>query len=195
MTEPVRRRATFADLAALRDRGDAVELVDGEVVHKALPKPEHGGAQVKLSALLDPYHRRTGGPRGPGGWWLMTEVEVEYPKTGEVFRHDAVGFRRDRFPERPKGLPVRERPDWVCEILSPSTARRDIVQKQRTLHSHEVPFYWLLDPEHETLMVLRRGADAYVNILNAGVGDVVGAEPFEGIGLDVGELFGHEPEE
>jgi Uma2 family endonuclease len=192
VNEPARKRATLEDLAALRERGLAVELVDGEVVHKAMPKPEHGSAQVKAAALLDPFHRKAGGPRGPGGWWIMSEVEVLYGESGESFRHDLVGFRRDRVGARPTGTPVRERADWVCEILSPSTARYDVVQKQRTLHRHGVPHYWVLDPEHETLMDLRHGPEAYVNVLNAGVGDRVRAEPFDAIELDVAELFGHE---
>lgn len=192
MAEPAVRRATLEELAVLRDCGEAVELVDGELVHKAMPKPEHGAAQVTLGALLFPFMRKTGGPRGPGGWWIMSEVELLYPQKGEAYRHDLVGFRRDRFPERPTGLPVRERADWVCEILSPSTARYDVVEKQRTLHAHGVPHYWLLNPEHETLTVLRHGPDAYINVLNAGIGDVVHAEPFDAIALDIAELFGHE---
>ena len=176
----------------LRDRGLSVELIDGEIVHKAVPKPEHGAVQAKFGGVLAPFNRKTGGPRGPGGWWIMTEVEVFYPERKEAYRHDVVGFRRDRFPSRPTGLPVRERADWVSEILSPSTARYDIVQKQRTLHAHGVPYYWIVDPEHETLMVLKHTPDGYMNILNAGVGDVVRAEPFEAIEIDVGELFGHD---
>lgn len=187
MNEPARRRATLEDLAVLRDRGEAVELIDGEIVHKAMPKPEHGDAQLTLGTLLYPFRRKA------DGWWLMMSVEVWYPRIGEAYRHDLVGFRRERFPARPTGLPVRERADWACEILSPSTARYDIVEKQRTLHAHEVPYYWLLNPEHETLTVLRHAAGAYANILNAGVGDVVRAEPFDAIELDVAEIFGHEP--
>lgn len=162
-------------------------------MHKAVPKPEHGDAQVTLGALLYPFKRKAGGPRGPGGWWLMSEVELWYEHSAEAYRHDLVGFRRDRVPERPTGVPVRERADWVCEILSPSTARYDLVQKQRTMHAHGVPHYWIVNPEHQTLVVLRHGPDAYVNVLNAGVGDIVRAEPFDAIELDVGELFGHEP--
>lgn len=192
MADPARKRATLEDLALLRDRGHAVELVDGEIVHKAMPKPEHGAAQVALSALLFPFSRRPGGPGGPGGWWIMSEVEVWYDRTGEAYRHDLVGFRRDRFPELPGGLPVRERADWVGEILSPSTARYDVVQKQRTLHAHGVPHYWVVDPEHETLSVLRHAPDAYLNVLNAGVGDVVRAEPFDAVEIDVREIFGRE---
>lgn len=189
---PPRKRATLDDLAVLRDQGLSVELIDGEIVHKAMPRPAHGGAQATLMGILHPFHRKPGGPRGPGGWWLMVEVEVLYDQASDVYRHDAVGFRRERFPSRPQAMPVRERPDWACEILSPSTARYDVVKKQRTLHRHGVPHYWLVDPEHETLVVMRHSSDGYVNVLTAGVGDVVRAEPFGEIELDVGELFGRD---
>lgn len=123
----------------------------------------------------------------------MTEVEVLYGQTGEVFRHDVVGFRRERVPTLPDGIPVSERPDWVCEILSTKTARYDIVKKQRTLHQHGVPHYWLADPESQTLMVLRHAEGGYLAVLNAAVGDVIRAEPFDAIEIDVADLFGVEP--
>jgi Uma2 family endonuclease len=192
MSTPVKKRpATLEDLARLRDEGHAVELVEGEIVYKAMPSPEHGSAQAKIAALLDPFHRR-GGPKGPGGWWIMLEVEVFYAQTGETFRHDACGFRRDRHARRPEGPPIRERADWVCEVLSPSNARRDIVQKQRTMHRQEVPHYWIVDPEHQILSVLRWNEGAYTHVLEAGLGDVVRAEPFEAIEISIAELFGRE---
>jgi Uma2 family endonuclease len=183
--------ATYEDLARLRDEGRAVELIDGVIVEKAAPTAEHGSAQMKLGALLDPMHRRMGGPGGPGGWWLMTEVEVRY-RSGDVYRHDALGFRRELHPERPRGLPLDVRPDWVCEILSTSTARNDLVKKQRTLHHEKVPYYWLIDPQYETLSVLRWNETAYLKILDAGVDEVVRAEPFETIQIAIAELFGRE---
>ena len=192
MGDPARRRATLADLTEHCERGLAVELIDGVIVQKAAPLPAHGSAQMKLGAILDPHHRKPGGPRGPGGWWIMSEVEVLYPPREDVYRHDVVGFRRDIHAGRPAGFPVRERPDWVCGILSASTARYDVVQKKRTLHERGVPHYWIIDPEHETLVVMRHGPEGYVDILSASPGDMVRAEPFETTAFDVGEIFGHE---
>ena len=191
MTLPARRRATLDDFLEQANRGRAVELIDGEIVQKVAPKPEHGTTQLAIGDVLGPFRRRPGGPHGPGGWWLMTETEILY-SNGDVFRHDASGFRRELHPERPAGFPDRARPDWVCEILSPSTARTDLVLKQRLLYRDGVPHYWVLDPEHETLVVYRHGPDGYVNVLSAGVGDVVRAEPFEAVEVDVADLFGHE---
>lgn len=189
------RPATIDDLARLRNEGQVVELIDGQIVRKAAPTPGHGSAQRKVGAILDGFDARKGGPGGPGGWWLMTEVEVLYKKTSEVFRHDLVGFRRDLHPKRPDDMPVAVRPDWVSEVLSPSTARVDVVKKQRTLHVHGVPHYWLVDPTNSLLTVFRWEEERFQRVLDAGIGDVVRAEPFDAIELDVGSIFGVEPTE
>lgn len=118
----------------------------------------------------------------------MSEVEVQY-EAHQVYRHDLVGWRRDRTPRRPAGSPVTVRPDWVCEVLSPSDASNDVVKKLRTLQRHEVPHYWLLDPQNRTLTVLRWTAEGYLTALTAGGSDRLRAEPFEAVEVDLELLF------
>jgi Uma2 family endonuclease len=191
MAEAARVRATIDDLMPLIERGEPFELVDGEIVRKASPDPVHGGTQAKLTELLGPLNRKPG-PRGPGGWWIMTEVDTRYALTSEVFRHDAQGYRRDLHPERPTGFPVSAVPQWVCEILSASNARVDLVKKQRSLHAHRVGHYWVIDPAHETLTVLRWHEEAYLSVLTAGRGDAVRAEPFAEVEISIDDLLGYE---
>ncbi|MBI5497307.1 MAG: Uma2 family endonuclease [Deltaproteobacteria bacterium] len=180
--------ATAADLAALPDDARA-EIIDGDIVEKAAPGPDHGTAQLGLGAqLFQPFQRRAGNG-GPGGWWLMTEVEVEYSEH-QVYRHDLVGWRRERIPERPRERPVHARPDWVCEVLSASNATNDTVKKLRTLHRHGVPHCWLVDPERGTLSVLRWTAEGYLTALTAEQSEVVRAEPFDAIELRLPVVFG-----
>lgn len=181
------RLATAADLARLPPDTRA-EIIDGEIVEKASPTPEHGVAQLGLGAqIFNAFHRRSG-EGGPGGWWLMTEVEVEY-EPHQIYRHDLVGWRRERSPRRPVGSPVTLRPDWICEVLSPSNAQNDLVRKLRALQRAGVPHYWLVDPSHRTLTVLRWTPEGYLAALTAGASDVVRAEPFEAIELNLGLLF------
>jgi Uma2 family endonuclease len=97
-------------------------------------------------------------------------------------------------PTRPSGRPVDIRPDWVCEVLSPSTASRDVIEKQRTFHRAAVPHYWVVHPERAVLTVLRWHADGYLVALTAGRDETVRAEPFAEIEIRVGELFGDDPE-
>lgn len=99
---PARPLATSQDL--LTWSGSPAEIVGGELVEKAVPSPEHGSAQFALSGQLFSPFGSSRGSGGPGGWWLMTEVEVEY-ETHEIYRHDHLGFRSDLHPERPTGRP------------------------------------------------------------------------------------------
>ncbi|HUH05144.1 MAG TPA: Uma2 family endonuclease, partial [Kofleriaceae bacterium] len=121
------QRATFAELEALGDSVRA-EIIGGEIVEKASPTMEHGSAQTALGGYLHRRFNRRSGGRWPGGWWIGTEVDVEYA-THEIYRQDIVGWRREHVPERPTGRPIRVRADWVCEILSPSNEKRDLVDK------------------------------------------------------------------
>lgn len=170
----------------------AAEVVAAEIVEKASPSYEHGTAQRALSGFFGSFHRRGNGD-APGGWWIATEVDVELAPH-EVYRPDVVGWRRVRVPEPPTGRPVRIRPDWVCEILSPTTAARDLGPKLRGYHQAEVPHYWVVNIEHATLTVYRHGPDGYVVALVAGREETVRAAPFEALPLRVGLLFGEDPD-
>lgn len=181
--------ATADDLIGLRRS----EVIGGVVEEKASPGFEHGDAQGALVGILGAFRGRGGGGR-PGGWWLATEVEIEL-ETHEIYVPDIVGWRRDRVHERPRGRPIRVRPDWVCEILSPSTAQLDLGPKHQTFHRCSVPHYWIVDPEHETLTVHRWHQDGYLIVLTAGRKQKIRAEPFESIELHVGQPFGDEPED
>ena len=184
--------ATLADLLAIPEEVRRHELVEGNIVEKGAATGEHGAAQRKLSAHVDPFDRKPGG-RFPGGWWFATEVDVTFD-SANILRPDVVGWRRDRVPARPTGTPVHARPDWVCEILS-TNKRNDLIKKKRIYHRHKVPHYWILDPAEQTLAVYRWGEDGYVEVLFAERGEEVRAEPFDAIPLQVGVLFGDEEDE
>ncbi|KYG10381.1 hypothetical protein BE21_12310 [Sorangium cellulosum] len=186
--------ATLEDLLAIPEADRRHEIVDGELLEKGAATGEHGGAQADLvTALNHRFGRRPGG-RWPGGWWFATEVEISFAPA-QVYRPDVVGWRRERAPQRPTGVPITLLPDWICEILS-TNRRNDLVKKKRTYHQCQVPHYWIVDPAEETLAVHRWGPDGYIEILAAQRGEVVRAEPFDAVAFHVGVLFGDdEPEE
>jgi Uma2 family endonuclease len=188
-----RRRATLADLYAIPEDERFHELIDGEIVEKAAPSGEHGGAQAGVvGSLLPSFGRRPGG-RWPGGWWFASDVDIQLGE--DICRPDVLGWRRDRVPAQPRGMPVRTIPDWVCEIVSGSNRRNDVVRKKRIYHRSEIGHYWILDPDEATLSVYRWHPDGYLEVLAAERGQRVRAEPFDAIELAVGVLFGDDPED
>jgi len=193
VSSTARSTATVEDFLAIPEERRFHELLGGEIVEKATPSGEHGDAQAGIvGAVRGPYHRRPGGG-GPGGWWIATEVEVLLDGD-ELARPDVLGWRRDRVAERPTGTPVRVRPDWVCEVVSPSNANTDTVKKLRVYHRAEIPHYWIVDPRDATATVMRWADAGYTTVLRAERGETARPEPFEEIELVVGSLFGDDPE-
>ena len=191
-TVPKRPPATIDDALA-RPEAERVELIRGTIVHKAAPTGEHSGAQVHFDRRLgDRFDRRPGG-RWPGGWWIRTEIDIQLEN--ELFRPDLAGWKRDRCPDSPRGRPIRQRPDWICEILSPSNENVDRVDKMQSYFQAGIPHYWLADPIEQVLEVYRRTDLAYALVLSAKSGQIVRAEPFDAVELRVDELFGADPDD
>lgn len=185
MTASAKRLATYTDLLALPSdvRG---EIVAGEVVLQPSPTPLHQSTIGELYAeLRNPFQRGRG---GPGGWWLIQDVDVEFGQH-DICRPDVSGWRRERLPQFPRERPETQRPDWVCEGLSPGTAVRDQGDKRAIYQRASVPWFWSVDPLNRTLTVLRLAADGYV--VDRVVGDSGNAAlaPFDAIEIDLASVF------
>lgn len=182
MAEPAQRpERTARDLLALED--GRFEIIRGNIVEKAAPSYEHADAQGGGGAFLrSKFHHS-------GGWWIVTSCEIEL-EAHEVYLPDLVGWRRDRVPERPRGRAITIRPDWVCEVLSASNARTDLVEKLRVYQRAGIPHYWIVDPVAQVLPVYRHGGKSYEVASTAGRDETVHAEPFDAVPLPVGVFFG-----
>jgi len=183
--ESARKLATFEDLAALEDDRDA-EIIDGEIVFSPRPLPPSNRTQGGLYHYLGgPFDFE---PNGPGGWWILIEPEVELARH-QVFIPDLAGWRRSRMPAVPESRPIRLAPDWVCELLSPSTARRDRIRKADVYLKSGVPHYWLVDVPERLLEAWEARDGAWVRLGAWSDGDRPRVPPFDAIELDVGRLF------
>lgn len=193
MSQPA-RKATADDLRAAYGEDGRAEIIHGVILEKVAPRLEHTAtSNYAFTAISRRFDRKPGG-KWPGGWWLRPELHVQY-ETHELFCHDGCGFRRDRVAQIPTGWPVRIRPDWVCELLSPNHHKRDRIDKWRVHHAAEVPHYWIVDPEEKTLEVHRWERAGYTCILTATSGDVIRAEPFDAVELRAAVLFGDEDDD
>jgi Uma2 family endonuclease len=189
-----RRKATAADLRDLHGEDGRYEIIHGEILPKAAPRLEHSSLAVKLCALLARRFDRRPGGKWPGGWRLLSELHVEY-ETGELFCHDLCGFRRDLHVDLSPAWPMRARPDWVCETVSPGHEKRDRVDKWSVLFRARVPHYWIVSAEDKTLEVHRWTAEGYTRVLAATSGDVIRAEPFDAVELRTAVFFDDEDDD
>lgn len=80
-------------------------------------------------------------------------------------------------------------PDWVCEILSPSTALLDRGRKLAIYAREQVEHAWLIDPLTRTLEVMRLDAGRWVILAVHGNAEIARAEPFAEIGIRLADLW------
>lgn len=193
---PPPRRATIAEWLAIPEERRA-ELIDGRIIYQGMPGPAHGLIQGNVFSALSPsFGRRRGDEERPGGWWFSQEVDMELGGIG--CRPDLLGWRREHFPRLPvpdgRGVVV-DVPDWICEVLSPSTASVDTGRKREAYHRAGVAWYWLADPERRSLTVLHRAEEGYVIVGVFTTGERAKAAPFDAIEVDLDELLTADEEE
>jgi Uma2 family endonuclease len=177
-------RATYQDLVALPDSVNG-ELIDGELFVTPRPAGRHTFASSNLGYdLIGPFQR---GTNGPGGWWIVDEPELHFGD--DVLIPDLAGWRQARMAIYPTDAYVTLAPDWVCEVLSPSTAVLDRKLKLRVYARERVSHVWLIEPQLKTLEVLRLEQGRWVVVDTFSGVDRIRAEPFEAIELDLAPLW------
>jgi Uma2 family endonuclease len=183
-----KRPATYADLFALPENVVG-EIVDGELIVSPRPAPRHTIAASNLGVEIGgPFGRRLG---GPGGWLILFEPELHLGE--QILVPDLAGWLRERMPRMPETAWFELRPDWVCEVLSPSTAILDRTRKQEIYRQHGVPWLWFVDPAARTVEVLKlSGQDLIVAGTFGGDGEMR-VPPFDAVAIDVGALWDSPP--
>ncbi|MBO6938696.1 MAG: Uma2 family endonuclease [Deltaproteobacteria bacterium] len=187
MSEPEPKDEFAALYARYRTLGEGVraEIVAGEIRMVPAPRPRH----VRTASVLG---IRLGGKfgfdsdDGPGGWVILDEPELRFGD--EIRIPDLAGWRVERYRE-PEDNPIELVPDWICEILSPSTARSDRKEKMPLYATAGVGHLWIIDPALHTLEVYRREGELWVVAGNYEGEDQVSAEPFTEAALDLGALW------
>jgi Uma2 family endonuclease len=185
MGEPVRRKATYEDLYSLPENVVG-EIIDGEILVTPRPARRHVHAASSLGGeVLPPYHFGRGG--GPGGWIIYDEPELELGQ--HILVPDLAGWRKERLVTPPEEVRIGVTPDWVCEVLSPSTVRVDKVRKMPIYAQYGVPYLWLIDPAAKTLDVFALTDGKWVLLVAFAEDDKVRAEPFQEIEIELKNLW------
>lgn len=192
VARPAKKPATYADLEALPPtwRG---EIIDGELYAFPRPSAIHSNVESAVSGELHgPFQRSRG---GPGGWWILVEPGITVLESPE-FSPDLAGWRRERLPTLPKTGPIPVVPDWVCEVLSPSTRAYDLTIKRPFYARIGVQWCWYIDPESRLLTVSKLVDGRWVELGIHPATATVRAEPFEAIEIVLAEWWaGHETDE
>jgi Uma2 family endonuclease len=184
MSEPANKRAVYEDLFDIPENMTG-EIIDGELIVTPRPSRKHINAASMLTAEIIPPYRS--GRGGPGGWIILDDPEISF---GENILVPALaGWKKERFPiEEPHNW-ISVAPDWVCEIISPSTAQTDRTEKMPIYSRHHVSYAWLIDPTLKTLEVYRFEPGVWIGIGAYAKSAKVRAEPFPELELDLSLLW------
>lgn len=184
--KPQRQSNLYDDLLDLPDS------VTGEILAGQLyAHPQPGGKHVLVASNLvveigGPYHRGRG---GPGSWWILQEPEVHLSMNDEVVVPDVAGWQKERLPEIPDSNKFTVLPDWVCEILSPSTSSIDREIKKPLYAQYGVRYLWLVSPEDKELEAFKLIDGDWKTQGMFDASDHVAVEPFDSAAFRLRDLF------
>jgi Uma2 family endonuclease len=180
----LKRNATYADLYGIPENFVG-EIIGGELYASPRPAYRHAFSASALGVLIGGAFQF--GINGPGGWLVLDEPELRM--ADDVLVPDLAAWRRERLPAPPTAEYPTIAPDWVCEVLSPSTERIDRAKKLAIYAREGVAHAWLIDPLQQTLEVLRLESGRWQLLAARSARDRLRAEPFEAIELDLATLW------
>lgn len=186
MPSPAVRRATYEDLLAAPPNMIA-EVIFGTLHTQPRPATAHQYASSQLGVLVG---RQVIDNKGPSGWFILDEPELHLGREPDILVPDIAGWRQANVtPEMYNSPWIGVAPDWVCEVLSPSTEPRDRGSKLDIYLRERVGHVWLVDPIRETLEIYRHADTGWIQCAKHDGDITVRAEPFETFDLELGRLW------
>ena len=190
MAARTREWATYQDLLNAPDDLTA-ELVDGELFLSPRPAGPHNRfASVLGMDVGSAYDRGRG---GPGGWWIVYEPEIHFEYNKRAVVPDIAGWRREHMPVIPSDHRYIVSPDWLCEVLSPSTYRWDRETKLPLYARYAVPWVWYVEPVKRYVEILPLENDDSTLAARYEGDAKFRAEPFTEIEIDLGSIWASPP--
>ena len=181
---PQLQKATYQDVLDAPPHMVA-EVLAGTLHTHSRPASLHGFASSGIGAKISPPFGY--GDGGPGGWWIIFELELHLGD--DIVVPDVAGWRRGTMPEYPRVPYFTIPPDWVCEVLSPSTRRIDQNEK-RTIYAREgISHLWFVDPDARTLEVFELGGGRGTLLATLADDAAVSLPPFDAITFPLDALW------
>lgn len=186
MVKPANKKvSSYQDLFDLPDNLVG-EILGGVLVTHPRPAPKHARAASVVGArLLSRFDTLPGGE--DGGWWILDEPECHFG--ADVIVPDIAGWGKSTMPELPDASWFEVAPDWVCEVISPATAKRDRGIKRDIYARERVGHFWIVDPVEKLVEMFELQNQHWVLAQTAIDEQVIGLIPFESMPFDLSALW------
>lgn len=180
-----KRSATYQDIIDLPENVIG-EIILGTLVTQPRPTPKHALAASSLGSMVfNAYDRKSSD--GPGGCWILDEPECHLDL--DVVVPDIAGWRQSTMPELPEASWFEIAPDWVCEVISPSTHRYDRTVKRDIYAHNHVAHYWIVDPVERLIEVFELVDGRWVLVTTVQDDMSVSLAPFEQMPFELSRLW------
>ena len=163
------------------------EILNGQLHTQPRPAGPHGRAESALESDL--FQKFDRGHGGPGGWWILIEPEIHFIRDIEVTVPDIAGWQRKRMPEIPRDHRFEVIPDWICEIVSPSTESKDRQIKMPLYAHYGVNHLWLVDPIKKTLEGYQCNGGEWTIIGSYRGQEEARVAPFDAVSIELKDLW------
>jgi Uma2 family endonuclease len=178
---PAQGTWTWEDLQALPEDGVRREIIGGELFEMTGPTPEHADAVRNLLFLLAPYFRAL------RMTFFTAPLDIFFPDASPV-QPDIFALRRDGgWTRSDRG--IEGAPDFVIEVLSPSTRGRDRLTKRALYQQAGVQEYWLVDVESQSVEVLALEGGSLSTFAQATGEELVRSRLFPDLTFPAADIF------
>ena len=187
MPAPAVRRATYQDVLDAPPNMIA-EVILGTLHTQPRPAIPHAIVSTNLGALMTSRFRFGGD--GPGEWVILDEPELHLGAEPDILVPDLAAWRRERLDASALKAPwIATAPDWICEVLSPSTQAIDRAEKMAIYLRERVSHVWLIDPLERLVEIYRHNGASWLRAAVHHGDETVRAEPFESVEMQLSWLW------
>ncbi|MEQ8187769.1 MAG: Uma2 family endonuclease [Candidatus Eremiobacterota bacterium] len=188
LPEKKQKYYSYADYLSWDSR-ERWEIIEGRLYNLASPSDVHQELSVILSSKFYNYFQNK------TCRVYTAPFDVSFPsdsldgddKVYDVVQPDII-IVCDKNKISRKGC--RGAPDIVIEILSPSTASKDFIRKQRLYEKNKVKQYWIVDPEEKSVFVFKLNEQSqYSRPEEYNKEDKIQLDGFEGLEIDLAGVF------
>lgn len=137
---------TLEDYLALPD-DQRVELIDGVFYNMSAPRVDHQWIAGEIFRQIANYIFEHGGDCRP----FIAPTDVQLDNDDRTIVQPDVMILCD--PSRLSPERIHGAPDFVLEVISPSTKRKDYTIKLHKYMEAGVREYWILDPRQEVVLI------------------------------------------
>lgn len=184
MSNPAKEDALYKEFMAVPSNMIA-EILNGKLITQPRPAPRHSRAAAVLGSKVGaPFDFNDD---GPGGWAFFTEPELHLDS--DILVPDLAAWRRERMTTLPDTAYFTTAPDWICEVLSPSTIMYDKLEKRDIYGQHNVQYLWFVDPIAQTLEAFELIDKRWTLLKTFGHDVEVAIAPFEAVPFALKSLW------